>query len=121
MLPPASLARSRTSARRLLALREQGGHHGVGQRAEAQHLAAGADRLPQAGRRRRDEDHVRARRRLLEALEERVLRRLVHRVGVVDHEHAAAGLEGRPRDLADEVADLVDADLGLGARPAACA
>ena len=56
------------------------------------------------------------RRGLLEALEESVLRRLVHRVGVVDDEHSAAGLEGRAGDLPDEVADLVDADLRLRPR-----
>ena len=87
------------------------------ERAEAQHLAAGADRLPQAQGRRRDEDDVRARGRLLQALEQRVLGRLVHRVGVVDHEHAPARLERGPRDLADQVPHLVDTDLGLGPRP----
>ena len=118
-LPPATAARrARLVLVEPLALAQGRRHRRPRQRAEAQHLAARADRLAQAERRPGDEHDVRPRRRLLEALQQRVLRRLVHRVGVVDHEHAAAGLEGRPGDLADEVADLVDADLGLGPRPA---
>ena len=61
---------------------------------------------------------MRARRRLLQALEEGVLRRLVHRLGVVDDEDPPARLERRPGDLADEVPHLVHPDLGLGPRPA---
>ena len=63
---------------------------------------------------------MRGGRRLLEALEQRVLRLLGHQVRVVDHERARARLEGPADDLAHQLAHLLDLDASrraLGLRP----
>ena len=120
--PQASSGESRPERRRLgrqaELLLEPLADHGPREGTEAQPLAARADRGPQPRRGRRDEDHVRAGRRLLQVLEQRVLGGVVHGVGVVDHEDTSARLERRARDLPHQVPHLVDADLRLAPRPA---
>jgi hypothetical protein len=86
-----------------------------GQGAEAQDLAARADGGQQGLGRAGHQQDVGRGSRLLEALEQRVLRLLRHGVRVVDHERARATLEGAGRDLAHQGADLLDLDgRGLG-------
>ena len=78
---------------RLEPLRELGG----GQRVEAHRLAARADGRQHlrgvVGQQQQDD----VGRRLLERLEQRVGRLVVHRVGALEHEHAVGGLERRVR------------------------
>ncbi len=75
--------------------------------------AARADRLQQRLWLGADQDQMRERRRLLERLQQRVLALLGHRVGGLDHEHAAVGLERPVGDLGDHpLADVLDQVLG---------
>ena len=73
-------------------------------------------RAPRPHRRRqrvgsgRHEHEHRAGRRLLQALEQRVLRVGAHRVRVVDDDHPAATLEGPIGRLRDDITNLFDLD-----------
>ena len=90
-LPPDSDARRRaSSAVEAMALLEMRFQERGGKRAEAEDLAPRADRGQQRLGRRRHEHDVRRRRRLLEALQQRVLRLLRHGVRVVDTMNARA-------------------------------
>ena len=73
-------------------------------RAEPDRLAARGNRRQQPPRRRAHEHEVRDARRLLERLQQRVLRLLVHPLGLGDHEHAPGSLERPQRHLADDLA-----------------
>ena len=86
-------------------------------RAEAHLSATRGNRRQQSPRRRADQHQMRERRGLLERLQQRVLRLVVHALGVRDHEHAAGGLERPQGDLAhDLAADIVHQDLVGAAR-----
>ena len=92
-------------------LQELGADRGLRQPAERDELATRADRLRQRPEVVRDEDDDRVVRRLLEILEQRVRRGLVHRVRVEDHVHAARRLERSHVQVAAQRADLVDQHL----------
>src|SRR5207247_6611238 len=76
------------------------------QRREPQRLAAGADRRQQRLRRRGDEEDVRGRGWLLQALEQGVLRLLRDEVRLVEDEGTRAALERTARDLPHRVPHL---------------
>src|SRR4051794_30396973 len=86
-------------------------------RVEAHELAARGDRRQELAGPAREQDEVGERRGLLERLEHLVLRLLVHRLGPLDDEHAAPGLERRARRRGhDRLVDVADEHLGRAAR-----
>ena len=85
-------------------------HRPLGQPPERDELAARADRLGDRPEVVGDEHDHRVRRRLLEVLEQRVGRVVVHQVGAEDQVDAPVGLERPHVQVAAERADLVDAD-----------
>ncbi len=82
-------------------------------RRESQHAASRTDRGRQQVRARRHEHEDVARRRLLERLEQRVLRVDAEFIRVVDDDHPRAALEGPVADLANQLPRLGDDDLAL--------
>ena len=90
---------------------ELGAHRRPRQPAERDELAAREDRLRQRPQVIGDENDDRVLGRLLEVLEQRIRRGLVHRVRVEDQVHAARRLEGAHVQVAPQRADLVDQHL----------
>src|SRR5439155_10759504 len=81
-------------------------------RSEAHDLAAAANRREKAIGLIGDEDEERALRRLLERLEQRVLRRWVHQIGFFDDEDFAAAHDRRAIGGTDQIiADDVDREI----------
>jgi len=77
---------------------------------EAQGLAARLHRGKKRSRRGRDQDDTRGGRRFFERLEERVLRRTLHRVRLVDNHHTSLALMRPIADGGDRLPYLFDAD-----------
>ena len=92
---------------------QQLGDVGRGQRVEPDDLAARDDRLELDLGRRADQDQHRARRRLLQRLQERVGGLLVEVVGVVEDRHLAHAPRRLAREMLAKVADHVDRQLVL--------
>src|SRR5256885_14675766 len=74
-------------------------------------LAARADRRQKQGRGRGRQQQHGARRRLLERLQERVLRRLAQAMGPVDDRHLSLRHVRLQCEPARQLADLLDADV----------
>ena len=93
------------------ALEQIGAHGGFREAAKRDELAAGEDRLGQLPEVVGDEHDDRVLGRLLEVLEQRIRRGLVHRVRLEDQVHAARRLERAHVQVAPQRADLVDQHL----------
>ena len=83
----------------------------VAQRAEAQATAAAADRGRQPARGGADQQQHRARRRLLQHLQQRVGGVAVEVLRAVQHHHAPAALGRRQAQEVGDAADVIDHDL----------
>ena len=92
------------------ARRDRVAHRALRQPPERHELAARADRLGDRPEVVGDEHDHRVRRRLLEVLEQRVGRVVVHQVGAEDQVDAPVGLERPHVQVAPQLADRVDAD-----------
>ena len=90
---------------------EQPRQDGLGQGIEADHLAARDDGLELELGRGADQDQDRARRRLLQGLQEGVGRLVVHVVDVVDDGDLSLAPGGLETELGAEVADHADGQL----------
>ena len=98
-------------------LREARGEASGARRLEADLLATRRDRWQHLPEARGEEDQVDEVGGLLERLQQAVGGRVAHRVGRLDHEDAAAGLERRPRRRRDDrLVDVGDEHLGGPAR-----
>ena len=92
---------------------QERGDVGLGQRVEPDDLAPRDDRVELDLRRGADQDQHRARRRLLQRLQEGVGRLLVEVVGVVEDRHLARAPRRLEREVPAEVADHLDRQLVL--------